>query len=151
MQDAQVCTLTGEKHPQNSGAPIQVTSLVENPLGPYKVMINFIIEHVGTGNFYGRTADETCDPSVTNMNKYKINVGVSSQDPTMDIKCSSLGGTANGTITLYNGAPMTVTCTLTATPGQQTRIYTEPITVDLMYRYEDALMQSVVIQAVNNQ
>jgi len=152
-QDAQICTLTGEKQPQNSGGPLHVTSLVQNPLSAHKVMVNFIVEHTGTGQFYGRRngADpETCDESVTNMNKYRVDVNVSSQDSGMQIHCSTLGGGASGTITLFSGAPMTVTCTLTGAADQNTRIYTEPLVINLRYRYGESIMQSVLIQAVGN-
>jgi len=150
VQDALICTLTGEKVPQNSGGPLHATSLVQNPLAPYKVMVNFIVEHVGTGDFYGRTADETCDPSVQNTNKYKVDVKVSSESPTTQISCSQLGGDAQGTITLFQDAPMTVTCTLTGDPNIATRIYTELLTIDLKYRYGEAVAQPIVIQAVGN-
>lgn len=146
-EDASICTLTGQKLPQNSGAPIHVTSLVENPLAPYKVMGSMIIEHVGTGDFYGRSDDEDCDPSVTNMNKYKVHVEVTSEDPDLAITCSSFGGTNEGMLTLYAGAPATLTCTFTGS-NMNTRVYSEPITVKLKYRYGDSVMQSVVVQAL---
>lgn len=150
VQDAQICTLTGEKMPQNSGAPIQVTSLVENPLGPYRVMVNFNVEHVGTGDFYGRSNDETCVPIVTNMNKNRVHVTVTSQDNTMTIRCSQLNNGNTGTITLFSGAPMTVTCTLESSPGSNTRIFTEPLSINLRYRYGTSVLQQVVVQAVGN-
>lgn len=147
-QDEQVCTLSGEKSPQNSGGPIQVTSLLQNPLAPDKEMIDFVVEHVGTGDFYGRTADETCDPSITNTNKYNVGVAVTSDDAALQIVCSELGGTANGTITLYQGAPMTVTCTLTG--NNVTQVYTDLLTIHLTYRYGESMIQPVTIATGNN-
>jgi hypothetical protein len=148
-----ICTLTGEKFPQNSGGPIHVTSLVENPLSANRVMINFVLEHVGTGDFYGRQnqagAEETCNPLVTNLNKYRVEVSVDSEDPTMDIKCTTLGGDNTGLVTLYSGAPTTVTCTITST-ASGTRIFTDPITINTKYRYGEAIVQPVVVQAVGN-
>ncbi len=150
VQDAQICTLTGEKYPQNSGAPLHVTSVVQNPLAPYKVMVNFVIEHAGTGEFYGRTAGETCDPTITNSNKYRVDVAVSSEDPGLNIQCSTLGGDAAGTITMFQGAPQTVTCTLTGDAASASRIYTDLLTVNLQYRYGESIAQPIVINAVGS-
>ncbi len=149
-----ICSLTGEKFPQNSGGPLHVTSLVQNPLGPYKVMISFVLEHVGTGDFYGRTAEETCNPNTMNMNKYKVEVAVTSRDPEMGIECSTLSSSSanrnRGTITLFAGAPQTVTCTLTAPPGSGNTIFTDPIMISAKYRYGEMLTQPIIIQAVGD-
>jgi hypothetical protein len=73
IQTAQdICSLTGEKLPQNSGGPVQVTSIVQSPLSSYKVLVSMVIEHVGPGVFFGRTSDETCDDSTLNMNRYRV-------------------------------------------------------------------------------
>lgn len=149
-----ICSLTGEKFPQNSGGPIHVTSLVQNPLGPHRVMINFVVEHLGSGDFYGQESGETCDPSVTNLNKYDVDVSVFSENTDMQIDCSTLrdgGGSNNhtGRITLFSGAPTTVTCTLTG-PENSGRIYTEPINIELAYRYGERITQPIVIQAVGD-
>lgn len=144
-----ICTLTGEKLPQNSGGPLHVISLVQNPLGPYKVMINFVIEHVGSGDFYGRTADEDCDSRVTNMNKYKVDVAVTSKDPGMTIDCSTLSGGNEGVITMFGGADTSVSCTL-STPSGGSRMFTDPVVINLKYRYGESITQPVIIQAVGN-
>lgn len=146
IEDAQICTLTGEKLPQNSGGPVHVVSLVQNPLDPYEVMVNFVIEHAGSGDFYGRAADETCDPSIMNTNKYRVEVELSSEDPGLGIDCGSWGGGASGDVTLYQGAPAVVTCTLSGTGSS--RIYTDLLTVKMRYRVGDQMVQPVVVQAV---
>ncbi|HJX05832.1 MAG TPA: hypothetical protein VJ461_03915, partial [Candidatus Nanoarchaeia archaeon] len=45
IQDTSICSLTGEKYPQNSGGPLHVSSVVENPMSQNKIQINFVIEH----------------------------------------------------------------------------------------------------------
>ncbi len=162
IEDVQICTLTGEKHPQNSGGPIHVTSVVQNPLDPHEVMVNFVIEHVGTGDFYGRGSGdfpwsmppvdgETCDPSITNTNKYRLGIELSADTGSdMEIRCSNFGDGSRGVVTLYQGAPTTVTCTLTGSLVGNTaeRPYTELLTITTWYRYGESLVQPVVIQAV---
>ncbi len=147
-QDAQICTLRGEKLPNNSGGPVQVVSLVQQPIDPYRVMVNMVIEHVGTGQVYGRAPDEDCDPSSMNFNKNVIEVSVSSQ-ANLAISCASLGGSNSGKLTLYQGAPVTLTCTVDGSVGAGgQRAFTELLTVNMKYRYGESILQPVVVQAI---
>lgn len=153
VQDAQICTLRGEKLPSNSGGPIQVVSLVQQPIDPYRVMVNLVVEHVGTGEVYGRpsltgAAEEECDPSSMNFNKNKVYVEVSSQDPAVAIQCSSLGGDNAGLLTLYQGSPATLTCTVNGDANTGQRAYTDLLTVNLRYRYGESVLQPIVVQAL---
>lgn len=155
IQTAQdICSLTGEKLPQNSGGPLQISSLVQSPLGPYEVLISMVIEHVGPGTFFGRQdtqqATETCDDSTLNMNRYRVGVEVDSSDAGLEIECPQLGSDNDGTVLLPNGAPTTVTCTLRQTNQDGSAgIYTDPISIKLKYRYGEWMTQQVVIQAVS--
>ncbi len=164
VEDAQICTLTGEKQPQNSGAPIHVTSVVQTPLGPNKIMVNMVLEHVGTGDFYGRGhgdepwsggavgEEETCDPSVTNTNKYRVEVELSpNQGSAMTIDCSGFDDSHpdHGMVTLFGGAPTTLTCTLTD-QGSPNRPYVDLLNIKLKYRYGDSIQQPVVIKAIGS-
>ena len=63
------------------------------------------------------------------------------------IKCSTLGGSNHGVITMFSGAPTTVTCTLQA-PSGSTRVFSDPITIHVRYRYGEEIVQPVIIQAV---
>jgi len=174
VQDAAICTLTGEKLPQNSGSPIHVTSVVQNPLGTdkttgkHRIMVNIILEHVGTGDFYGRSRapsptpwsqpstgenEETCDPSLTNTNKYRVDVELyPGSGSTMGIDCSSFDDSSpsRGMVTLFQGAPTTITCTLTDS-GPEDRPYTDLLNIKLRYRYGESMIQPVVIKAVGTQ
>jgi len=46
-----ICEVEGEKSPQNSGGPIQVTSLKEAYGGNGKIVLTVTIAHVGNGDF----------------------------------------------------------------------------------------------------
>jgi len=140
-----------------------VTSVVQTPLGPNKIMINMILEHVGTGDFYGRgpgdapwssPADETetCDPSVTNTNKYRVELDLEpNTGSAMTIDCSGFDDShaSHGMVTLFGGAPTTVTCTLT-NQGPSNRPYVDLLNIKLKYRYGDSIMQPVVIKAIGS-
>ncbi|MDD9953925.1 MAG: hypothetical protein OXR66_06330 [Candidatus Woesearchaeota archaeon] len=147
VEDISLCTLTGEKIVHNSGGPIHVTSIIQNPLGSNKVQANFIIEHVGPGEFYGRQPDEDCDPNIRNTNKHKVEVDVWVEDPNAYVQCFRLDNSNHGTITLYNGIPQTVTCTITG-GAPEARVYTDILTVKTSYRYGQFIEQPIVIQAL---
>ncbi len=151
QEDSSICTLTGEKNPQNSGSPIHVSSLVENPMGENKVQVNFIVEHVGSGDFYGRESGENCDPSVRNTNRYEVDVNVLPfEDPDTSISCNRFEGGRSGSITLYQGSPTTVTCTIEQNSDSDVRIYQDVMTIELKYRYGEFIEQQVVVQDVSN-
>ena len=179
LADATICTLTGEKFPRNSGGPVHVSSLIENPLGDSKYQISFTIEHVGVGEFFHRTtlpsglspskpgtpadggnggggtgtgatgSDYPCDHSVTNPDKYDVYVNVGSIEG-MTVSCPRIGGN-EGFLKLYNGAPTVVTCTLTKTDGDVgTRAYQEILSIDLYYMYSEFIETPILIQDVTN-
>jgi hypothetical protein len=154
IQDTSICSLTGEKNPQNSGGPIHITSVVENPMAENKIQLNFKIEHVGIGEFFGRPADgttENCDFSSRNFNKYFVDVEVSPlQDSGLTVTCSRFSGTNAGRIKLYQGAATTISCTIERTRTSAGRVFQEPLNIKLKYRYGQFLETPLVIQDVTN-
>jgi len=148
VQDSTICTLTGEKLVADSGGPIHVTHVVQNPLAANKIQLTFQVEHVGPGEFYGRTDTEDCNPSIRNTNKYNVDVAVSAQDPASTINCYRLGNGASGKITMYNGAPQSITCTIEHPGGSASRVYTDTLNIKTQYRYGQFIEQPVIVQAV---
>lgn len=152
IQDTSICSITGEKFPQNSGGPLQITSVVENPMASNKIQINFKIEHVGIGEFFGRPADgdsEICDFSSRNFNKYYVDVEVVPlQDSGSVVTCSRFSGSNTGRIKLYQGAATTISCTLERTRTSAGRVYQEPLNIKLKYRYGQFIETPLVIQDV---
>lgn len=146
VQDSTICTLTGEKPVANSGGPIHITKIVQNPLGENKIQLAFEVSHVGPGEFYGRSDTEDCNPSVRNTNKYNVGIDVTIDDPTAAINCYRLGNGGSGNITLYSGAPQTVTCTITS--GATDRLHTSVANINTYYRYGQFIEQAIVIQSV---
>jgi len=151
IQDSSLCTLTGEKGARNSGGPLQVTSIVQNPLGQNRIQVNFVIEHVGFGEFYGRVDGETCNPSPSNFNKHQVQVILQPlSDPSISITCSRFGGTNQGTIKLFQGAPQTISCTLTTDPDRG-RIFQDLLEIELRYRYGQFIETPILVQDVGNE
>jgi hypothetical protein len=148
IQDTTLCTANGEKPVANSGGPIHVTHVTQNPISNNKTQIIFAIEHVGPGEFYGRTPKEDCNSDVRNPNKYRVDIAVSVLDPNSRLSCARLNNTNFGTIVMYSGAPQTITCTLDHSKSSSTRIYTDTMTIRTFYRYGQFIEQKMIIQAV---
>ncbi len=147
VQDSTLCTLTGDKLVHNSGGPVHVSQVTQNPLGENKVQVNIVVEHVGPGEFYSRKQGEDCDPSVRNADKFKVDMEVDLTDPQALVQCYRLGNSNKGSVTLYNGAPQTVTCTITG-GSPQSRVYTDTMTVKMKYRYGQFIEQPITVQSL---
>jgi hypothetical protein len=156
LQDTSICSMTGQKNPQNTGAPVQVTSVVENPMSANKVQVNFVIEHVGTGEFFGRPPEgsanqEICDFSVRNTNKYYVDVEVEQlSDAGLTISCARFNGNRIGRVKLYQGAPTTISCTIERTRPSSGRVYQDLLNIKLKYRYGQFIETPIIIQDVSN-
>ncbi len=157
IQDVSICSLSGEKFPQNSGGPLHITSVIENPMAENKIQINFLIEHVGIGEFFGRPLEgepfdkEKCDFSPRNYNKYNVDVVVEPLiDDGMTISCSRFEGKNNGRIKLYQGAPVTVSCVVERTRPSSGRVYQDLLNIRLKYRYGQFIETPIIIQDVSN-
>ncbi len=157
IQDSSVCTLTGEKNPKNSGAPLHITSLIQNPLAENKIQIAFEVEHVGQGQFYGdpqfsNAEEESCNPSPSNFNKNKVTVVVKPiSDPGYKVDCPRFGGGNQGTIKLAQGAPQRISCTVERTRSSEGRIFQDIMEINLHYRYQQFIETPIVVQDVSNE
>lgn len=152
--DDTICTLTGAKRVSNSGAPIQVTQVTQNPAGRDRMQVTFTIENKGMGTPFlpvsrqGFT-DDACQQSV-GQNQYRnmayAEVSIGGDTGLYDINCPLLqGGSDRGDLRLWQGSPATVTCQIT--PLQtSSRIYTESMQIDLWYTYFESIETPVLIR-----
>ncbi len=150
ISDNRICDLAGAKSPQNSGAPVHITTLSETPMGQDKIQVLFEIAHVGAANdrIYKKGTD--CDYSVTNMDRNKVFVKVTSKINGNTPSCNGLEGSnggAEGYITLYDMQPMKVSCSLDV--SSVSGIYEDLFTVDLEYRYSQFIETPLLIKDVN--
>jgi hypothetical protein len=149
VQDSTLCTLNGVKPVYNSGGPIQITDVKQLLISKNKAQVSFQVAHVGgdIGEFYGRAEGEDCNPSIKNSNKYKVDLEITSQDPASTVKCNRLEQTGSGTLVMYGGASQVIICTI-ENDGEQTRVYTDLLTIKTKYRYGQFIEQPIVIQSV---
>ena len=149
--DDDICRVNEVKSPKNSGAPVHVTSLSELPMGKSKIQILFTVGHVGavSGQIYKLGGQ--CDDSVTNVDKNKVYTKVSlPQDTDATITCPRLSGNAEkteGYVTLYQGEPAVITCTIeTAGTG---KVYEPILTIGLDYLYGDYIDKQINVLDVS--
>ncbi len=149
VQDSTLCVLNGPKAVYNSGGPIQITEVKQLLISKKRAQVSFQVSHVGgdLGEFYGRADGEDCNPSIKNNNKYKVEVEVTAQDPASVVKCNRLDQTGSGTLVMYSGTPQIIICNI-ENNGEQTRVYTDLLTIKTKYRYGQFIEQPIVIQSV---
>jgi hypothetical protein len=152
VEDTSLCLVRGEKVVQNSGGPLQVTHVTENPMAQNKIQVNFVIEHVGIGEFFGRPADgseEICDFSIRNFNKFYVDVEVEQLiDSGLTVSCARFGGGRTGRLKLYQGAPTTISCTIERTRPSSGRVFQDLLNIRLRYRYGQFIETPIIVQDV---
>lgn len=155
-EDTSVCTIKGFKPVGSSGGPLQVTGVEEAPINENTVQINFIIENLGNGVFFYRNQPQdlfdACVFNDMNPNIYKLEVFVEPiQENTYDVDCLRLdnqlpGGGAHGTVRMFRGAPLTISCFLKRTKPVSVRIYEDLLDIKLRYRYGEFLEVPILVQ-----
>ena len=149
----QLCEPSGSKDVANSGAPIHVTNLVEQPLGNGRVQVTFQITPGGQENdrFYKDGTD--CNDDLTNKDRYKVYVDVSevsgiTPNCILEEKTGTTGGLngGQGYRTLWNGRPQTVSCTLDF--GTIESSFSSSLNIGLKYRYSQYIEKGLLIQSM---
>jgi len=156
LNDNKICDVEGEKSPQNSGAPIQVTSLKESFAGNGKIGITLMIAHNGNGaNFFDDRAT-ICNDVETENTRGKIHVlvkPVTLGGKTVTPQCTGLSetsGTNQGYIRLFadgsGKAQYPLYCTIDASSTDS--IFQVPIDAEFTYKYLQHVETSLEIRHV---
>jgi hypothetical protein len=161
LSDKKICDVEGEKYPQNSGAPIQITSLKESFAGEGKVGISMVFSHMGNGDaFFDPRVDlnnnKACDDVGSNTNRGRIHVLVKpvkiggSQITPVCLGLSDPSGTNEGYIILDNDGSgkeqFGLYCTVDASSTDS--IFEVPIDVETEYLYLQHLEKQITIRHV---
>lgn len=133
------CEVKGEKIVQNSGAPVQITSLSQTPAGPNSIRITFNIEKIGTGEI-------VTECGTTDYNKLnKVDVTIDTGLPNLVCDALTLDAYGKGTVQLFGGK-RTVTCTQTI---DNLMDYEKVINLKLDYKYSENIQKSITVLNVN--
>lgn len=161
LNNNKICDVEGEKNPQNSGAPIQVTSLKESFAGNGKIGVTMTISHLGKGdNFFdpreNLESNDACRDVESNNNRGRIHVKVKPLTlggRTITPVCTGLSdpaGTNEGYIRLYKDGSgkeqSTLYCTINAESTDT--IFEVPIDVELTYHYLQHIEKPFIIRHV---
>ncbi|RMF06179.1 hypothetical protein D6764_02865 [Candidatus Woesearchaeota archaeon] len=134
-----VCKVNEKKTVFNSGAPVQVTSFEQSPMGQNRISFTFEVSHAGLGKIYGEGTN--CDSTVTNEDKVYVEVDTGIEGHPAD--CPGLGGGPSGTITLYGGK-RTIRCNQDVSGA--TTNYEKVITIRLRYDYEQTASKTLLVK-----
>lgn len=150
--DREICLVNAAKDTKNSGGPVQITDFKQLPQGSNKISIIFTISHVGTGQIYKfqGSSENVCDDSLSNVERNKVWLELSLADQSnSEITCmgdfSSGGNIVEGEVTLFEGNPRTVTCTIEENSAEDI-IYEDLLEVDMYYRYQQTDQITVTIK-----
>jgi len=147
-----VCTIGEPITASNSGAPLQIVSMVENAISQNKVRLLIEIQNMGTGVAY--LAPEAldaakCSETGTDMKELrdKIRVTVGFIDGNPSVSCGTFGGSNTGIVQLISGQKSRVTCELDTSNLQETTFTKNPnVVVD--YVYKDSVSQEMIVQNI---
>ncbi len=133
------CSISGEKIAAGtvSAAPIQITSITQEPKGTNRVLFKINMENKGVGEVYA--SDQVCETIATSSDKNTVNVEITPAD----VKCTFLDqGTNIGKIKLSQGKKILI-C---ERPSLKTDSnYEELLNIKLKYKYVDKTSTKVKI------
>lgn len=151
VQDAEICSVNGVKQVRSSGGPVQVTDLKQFPQGGSKISVVFTLNHVGNGEIFKVGSPNGCDSNLQNTDRNKVDVYVSLPDTSSaSVTCTGFnsgGSVAVGEVTLWEGNPRTVTCTVEGGTGADI-IYEDLLQVELEYMYGQSSSITVPIKDI---
>lgn len=149
------CAVKGEKTVQNSGSPVQITTLSETPSGKDRVSFTFTIEKKGTGDVFKYGGQVACDDTNMNMkNKvlFTIDTGLAglvcdAVESPYTYPAGSSTTQYGGYITLFGGK-RTVTCTQVIAADKMLD-FEKVVNMRLDYLYSEVVSKSIVVKNVN--
>ncbi len=152
-EEEAICSISGPKESFNSGAPIHITSVTENPLGEGKIQFSFKVEHVGSGKIFSIN-DDQCEDIKTNIerNKVYIEIGqINGRFPTCNGLEGSLTGHSGfiriGGLTSAEPATRTISCTLDVSDVEG--VFVDNLDILLDYNYLDYIEKELEIRDVS--
>jgi hypothetical protein len=138
-----LCQVNAQRALSTSGAPVQITKLMQSTAGTDKTRFTFTVQNMDTGRIYRSGAEVMCNvDSLSDENK--VFVQVSGLGGVEEVKCVGLQGSGSaGYVTLVTGQAKVVTCTYTV-KDRNNRI--QPFSIDLTYNYWKYVDTKVIVQ-----
>jgi len=144
--DTKVCTVTGSKNVQNSGAPVQILNFEEFSAGQNAVSFSFRVKNVGNGLL--SAARSSCDQTPANRDYVTVTVDSGLQGLTCSgLSNPSQNGTAySGDVKLATGERQ-IRCTQQLSDADKTdKIMIVDLSVD--YDYQESTRTDVLVKHI---
>ncbi len=155
LSDEKICQVTGDKDVQNSGGPIHITKVSQNPIGDSKIQLLFTIAHVGDpeDSFFKRGTD--CDDSTVNDDRYRVYFKILSDIDGAKPQCNRLETASGdnvdrseGYITLYDREEQPMSCTIDLS-GVSSKAFETVLKLEMEYRYLQSLGKELIVKDVS--
>lgn len=151
IDNQEICALSGNKVVSNSGGPIHITSVKQEPLGSSKIQVQFVIEHVGGADERFFKPDTDCLDRPTNPDRDTVFVEVLSDVAGVIAQCSGFNGVTTagnaGFVKLFDGAPRTIICSFDI--AQVNSEFEELFEVGVRYRYYQYIETPILVRDVS--
>lgn len=151
IDNQEICALSGNKIVSNSGGPIHITSVNQNPLGSSKIQVQFVIEHTGGANERFFKPDTDCLDRPTNPDRDVVFVEVLSDVAGATAQCSGFNGASaagnSGFVKLFDGAPRTIICSYDI--ANVNSEFEELLEIGVRYRYYQYIETPVLVRDVS--
>jgi len=141
------CALDNPSPPvENSGGPLQVSSVKQRPTGANKIRLSFDVSNKGVGAVYppGTFASQCGGSQETEQQQDSLQVSLTSTGNKYPIACSKFANGNHGTVRLVNGVK-TINCEID-TSGLQDSSFTDFLIIKMKYMYRDAVSVPLTIE-----
>ncbi len=145
-----ICSVEGQRQVANSGAPIQITRMMQNVGGINSIQVRMEISHTGNAEDYFFKTDTDCEARDGNSDMYRVYVDVKPiVNGQITPRCSGLqeGDGSTGYVTLFDGQSRELICNFDLSEVEGSSV--TPLNVELSYRYMQSIEKPITIRAIS--
>ena len=140
-----ICSLTRQENPPNSGAPVQVTDFSQSPGGSDAVRFSFTVQNTNAENGEVYRTNSQCEEDRSNSDQ--VFVQVSGLESTGEVSCTGLreGTSSSGFTRLGNNQETEVHCSLEI-PESNRNDRLENFVIEVGYDYLESVQKQVQVR-----
>ncbi len=145
-----LCNPAEVKIPSNSGAPVQLKSITQQPAGRDKISMLIELEQSNSNGMVFAPIDPpvandvlVCDEAETNPNRNRVYVKVSLPEGNEDISCTDFRGESEGMVQLNRGVETTIFCDIDT--SDVTQDYETQLSVEVYYSYGQYVDRTITL------
>jgi len=142
--ESDFCDVSSSRVLSSSGAPVQVTKIMQSPAGKDKTRFTFTVANMDSGKIYKEGAG--CEDKTQFKNKVHVEIENLLDRGADEVKCVGLSGGDNsysGTVSMTSGQSRDVSCTVTMT-DRSDRL--QPFNIKLSYDYFEDIRTNILVE-----